>query len=230
MKLLRKLLGLGAGVTIASTLGALGAPIGALRASATAGLGCQTHACDASFVCIDTSGLMKFVSQASDCTPSTLGDMPIPGYNTTVDVSGSTRTWTSSSTNGPWLNFPGNRTYIINLPAPIAGHSFLAPPAVWVSADNPGDASAHGNFISGPGYLAEQTGDGCYQQVTVFNGSCALYSLLIEVQADVTADAGTYCMDAGSGADAASGSDAENDVDAGSGPDAPDASDAGSAE
>jgi hypothetical protein len=197
VKLLRKPLGLGAVAAIAAALGAR-------RLPATAGLGCQTHACDADFVCIDASGLMKLVPQASACTPSTHGDTPIPGYNTTVDVNGSTLTWASSATNGPWLDFPGSRTYIINLPAPLAGHSFLAPPAVWVSADNPGDASPHGNFISGPGYLAEQTGDGCYQQVTVFNGSCARYSLLVEVQADVTADAGTLCMEAGNASDAGS--------------------------
>jgi len=197
MKLLRKPFGLGAGVTIVATLSALGAPGGALRVAGSASLGCQTHTCDPDFVCVDTSGLMKLVSQASDCTPSTRGDTPIPGYNTTVDVNGSTLTWASSSTNGPWLDFPGSRTYIINLPPPLAGHPFLAPPATWISADNPGDASPHGNFISGADYLAEQTGNGCYQQVTVFNGSCARYSLLVEVQADVSADAGD-ASDAGS--------------------------------
>jgi hypothetical protein len=171
---------------------------------------------------------MTLVSQASDCTPSTRGDTPIPGYNTTVDVNGSTLTWASSATNGPWLDFPGSRTYIINLPAPLAGHPSLAPPAVWVSADNPEDGGPHGNFISGAGYLGEQMGNGCYQQVTVFNGSCARYSLLIEVQADVNAP--TFCADAGSDADAGSGPDAVRDADAGSGPDAGDASDADSAE
>jgi hypothetical protein len=143
-------------------------------------------------MCIDQSGLMKACPQpdgggGTELIPS--GGTPILGYNTSVNVNGNTITWTTSSTNGPWLDFPGNRTYIIDLPAPLAGHPF-APAVPFLSADNPSDPSSpHANYISGASYLAEETNDAAYTQITVFNASCAHYSLLLEVTADISPDA-----------------------------------------
>jgi hypothetical protein len=180
---------------------------------AAGSLGCQTHQCDPDFACIDGSGLMKFVSQASDCTPETQGDTPIAGYNTTVSVSGGTVTWDTSPLSGPWLNYPGNRTYILNFPEALsqalAGGTSQANVSACISADNPGDAGVpHMNFICGAGYVAEFS-NVTSNQLTVLNASCAGYSLRIEVQAQLASDAGTV-GDAGTGTDGDAGVDAED--------------------
>jgi hypothetical protein len=147
-------------------------------------------------VCIDVTGLEKIVNNPNDCTPGVGGTLahpgpgwaPIPGggYNTNVNVNGNTLTWTTSPVDGRWLDFPGNMTYIINFPPPLGGVPVL-PPLPFVSAEGPAEASD--NFIAGPAYLAEIT-NVTEQQMTVQNASCAHYSLLIEVQADVPAEAG----------------------------------------
>jgi hypothetical protein len=160
-------------------------------------LGCQTHDCDPVFICIDSNGLMKPVSQALDCTPTTQGETPIPGYTTNVvsipeDDGRTELIWATSSINGPWLDYRGNYTYIINYPRGLLGNT---PSAYfdWISADNPVEAGAsHSNSISGGDYIAEVLDVGP-DQITFNNATCAHYSLRIEVQAQVTqgiADAG----------------------------------------
>jgi hypothetical protein len=115
------------------------------------------------------------------------------GYNTNVDVNGNTLTWMTSSVTGPWLNFPGNRTYIINYPPPLGATPTLLPQAC-VSAELPAEASD--NFICGAAYLAEFK-IVTNQQLIVNNASCAQYSLLIEVQADLPEEAGVSDASAG---------------------------------
>jgi hypothetical protein len=147
-------------------------------------------------VCIDVTGLAKFVDNPSECTPGVGGTLANPapgwapvaggGYNTNVNVNGNTLTWMTSSVTGTWLNFPGNRTYIINFPPPFGATPTLLPVAC-VSAEVPAEASD--NFICGAAYLAEFTG-WTNQQLIVNNASCAQYSLLIEVQADLPTDGG----------------------------------------
>jgi hypothetical protein len=180
MMSLGRLCGLAFALAGAASLGAMG--------TAPAGLGCQTHECDPVFACISGSGLMTFVSQASDCTSSTPGDASIPGYNTNVVVSGDLLIWDTSPVNGPWLDYPGNRTYIINFPPGLAGNTVLNYSA-WIAADNPQDGAPHTSFVTGPGYVAQFQNTTPYQ-LTVLNGSCAGYSLRIEVQAQLAADAG----------------------------------------
>jgi hypothetical protein len=180
--------------------------LGALGAAPT--LGCQTHRCDPQFVCINKAGAMKFVSDPSACTPDGGDDglpgyMPIPGYNTVVSSDGNTATWATSTLDGPWLDFPGNLTYIIDIPPPLAGHSLFLP-QVCVSADNTADPDAsHANYICGPAYLAEITNDPGYQHITVSNAACAHYSLLLELQANVATDGGPP-VDSSDDADAGS--------------------------
>jgi hypothetical protein len=94
-----------------------------------------------------------------------------------------------------------------------------------VSADNPGDAGPHGNFIDGPGYLVEFSNVTQYQ-MTVHNPTCAHYSLRLEVRADVPPDEGGV-VDAGNTPDA-SAPDATSALDATATLDATSAADAGS--
>jgi hypothetical protein len=222
-KLVRLVRVFGAAAPLAGAclLGAVGAPTTT---------GCQTHECDPDIVCIDVTGMEKIVPNAAACTPPDGGSLvaegpgwtPVPNYNTNVNVNGNTLTWTTSSLSGPWLDYPGNRTYIINFPPPF-GTAAVLPPYPVLSADNPLDASPHDNFISGLGYLGEFT-NLTNQQVTVNNASCAHYFLLIEVTAELSAEAG------------ASGADVSNGIDAGDAPDASpsdataDSADAGSAD
>ncbi len=211
MKLATKLVrvfsvfGVAAPVAGLCLLGAVGAPTTT---------GCQTHECDPEFVCVDVTGMEKIVPSAADCTPPDGGSLvaegagwtPVPNYNTNVNVNGNTLTWTTSSLSGPWLDYPGNRTYIINFPPPLGAASILTVYPL-LSADNPLDASPHQNFISGPGYLAEFK----YvtnQQLTVNNASCAHYSLLIEVTAELSAEAGVSAPGASNGTDAGDAADA----------------------
>lgn len=209
MKLVARVFGVAAPIAGAWLLGAVGAP---------STIGCQTHACDPEFVCIDVTGMEKIVANAAACTPPDGGSLvadgagwtPVPNYNTNVNVNGNALTWVTSSLNGAWLDFPGNRTYIINFPPPLGAASILTLYPL-LSADNPLDASPHDNFISGLGYLAEFK----YvtnQQLTVNNASCAHYFLLIEVTADLSAEAGApNGTDAGASTDA-SPSDATGDA------------------
>jgi hypothetical protein len=233
VKVLRTLFGMGAAVVAASTFGALGAP---------ASLGCQTHACDPDFVCISSSGLMKSIAQPADaqtseCTPTTEG-APILGYSTnvvTVDAvstnatgtasPGTLLTWDSSAITGPWLDYPPARTYIINLPQALQKGTLWSYSAC-VSADNPEQAGVpHMNSICGPGYLVEFL-NVTAQQLTVFNASCAHYSLLIEVQVLVQpSGADDVLPDASSADSAVSPSDASD-----SSADAPNATDSEPAE
>jgi hypothetical protein len=151
--------------------------------------GCQNHNCDPAFVCIDPNGLRTFVDQAADCTPTTQGDTPIPGYTTDVSVNGNVVTWATSAFDGPWLDYPGQRTYIINFPKGFAGYPLTSPPQVQIAIDNP-DAGEPHQFITGVAYLAEFSNDSP-QQITVLNPSCAGYFLRVEFQAEIPSDAGS---------------------------------------
>jgi hypothetical protein len=194
-------------------------------------LGCQTHECDPDFICIDGSG------SGVDCTAEggvLAGQTPIAisGYTTSVTTiatvgGGAELVWDTSSLDGPWLDYPANQTYIINFPPGLAGHLPTSVPQALVSADNPGDASPHQNFIDGPGYLVEFSNVTPYQ-MTVHNPTCAHYSLRLEVRADVSSDAESV-VDAASGADATNVLDATIALDAASGADATNVLDAASA-
>jgi hypothetical protein len=173
-------------------------------------VGCQTHDCDPEFICIDGSG------SGIDCTAEggvVAGQVatPIAGYTTSVTSiptlgGGTELVWDTSSLDGPWLDYPGNQTYIINFPPGLAGHLPTAPPDPLVSADNPGDASPHQNFIAGPAYLVEFTNVTPYQ-MTVHNPTCAHYSLRIEIRADVPPDEASV-VDASGAPDATTLADA----------------------
>lgn len=203
------------------------------KVEAPAPLGCQTHMCDPNFVCISPMGVAVECNDeggiAAGQAPilgycdggSDSGSSPctIPGYTTSVTTlptlgGGTEIVWDTSSLDGRWLDYPGNQTYIISFPPGLAGHLPTGAPAPLVSADNP-DAGPHQNFIAGPAYLVEFSNVTPYQ-MTVHNATCAHYSLLIEVRADVPPDGGAV-VDAGSTPDATNVGDATADsADAGS--------------
>jgi hypothetical protein len=161
--------------------------------------GCSTHQCDNEIVCIDSLGFMKTVNQADACTTSA-GGTPITGdagpYNlqvsTNLSASGYEVVWETTPFVGPWLDFPGMRTYIIQFPSGLSGH-LPTSVDVYVSSDNP-DANAleapHMNFTTASGSLAELMNTTA-TQLSVLNATCAAYSMRMVVRAQVIApDAG----------------------------------------
>ncbi len=185
MKRYRLFTGVGSGLAIA-IVAAAGIP---------AGVGaCTTHQCDPSLVCIDSTGHMKSVGSASDCTADT-GGTPVPSYNLDIIDDGVVLDWFTSSLFGPWIDFPGQRTYIINLPFGLTGHELLNYyPAVSSDSDAEADVP-HMNWTPATGQLSEFVNTGTPAQVSVFNDTCVDYGLRLEVRALAAGADG----DAGSG-------------------------------
>jgi hypothetical protein len=156
-------------------------PAIALRPGAPGAVGCTTHQCDPVIVCIDGNGNSTTVSDAGLCGPAT-GGTPIPHYNLAAQFNGRAFTWTTTTLSGPWLDFPGERTYVISLPQELValGATLTTVPTAVVSADNPSDAAPHMNLTNASGALAE-FGNVTSTQFSVLNATCAGYSLFIEV-------------------------------------------------
>jgi hypothetical protein len=191
--------------TLALSIWSIGAP-SIVWGAAT---GCNTHQCDADISCIDGQGLMKMVSDAAACGPNG-GGTPITGssgpYNlqvsTNLSATGYELVWETTPIVGPWLDFPGQRTYVVQYPPGLSGH-LPTSVEVYVSSDNPdnpdgGNASAdataaaasHANYTTASGSLAEFTNTTA-TQLSVLNATCAGYSMRMVVRAQVTAfDAG----------------------------------------
>jgi hypothetical protein len=136
-------------------------------------------------VCIDSTGSMKTIRDASECTPIITGGTKLPFYNLDVQDFGGELVWTTSSLLGTWLDFPGQRTYVIQFPPGLAGHVPLALPLASVSSDNTTDMApdaSHLNATLGSGQLAEITNVSA-TQLSILNDTCVDYGLFIRVDA-----------------------------------------------
>lgn len=142
-----------------------------------------------------------------NCEPSTAAWGQTPGEGSLIDE---TR-WQSTPIDTKWLQFPGNRLWILDIKA--FGDRVPHTVNVWVSAQE--DPVHEGSFAAAAGNLAEigvQPG-----RILVKNGTCADY--FVRVVAEVTPAA-----DAGDGGDAGDGStDADASATASDGGDAGDA-------
>ena len=164
--------------------------------------GCTTHQCDADCVVIGAA------PDAKQC----------PGENTRVPgeawIDGNDIVWESSPFRGPWLDFPGQRTYELKwrtafesaiAASPMASR-FSAPGSLQAFVDQlpyPYDTNASvatgeadkpdGTFVEAAGQLAYMNYAG-NDQLNVFNATCADYSLRVVVRVFLgppeTADAG----------------------------------------
>jgi hypothetical protein len=137
-----------------NALGA-GAIVAACWVAVTPTAGCTTHQCD----------------------PSTVA-LPAPGQcplGTITRYQDGEILWQSSPSEGPWLDFRGQRTYVLTYPQP-----FASPPMItcYVSADvnNPPSGS-----VECGGLLAQFSTDAGSDltSVTVTNLSCAEYGLQV---------------------------------------------------
>jgi hypothetical protein len=105
---------------------------------------------------------------------------------------GDTLVWQSSELGARWLDFPGERTYVFDLPA-----AFKDLQLETIDAYVASDGNAQANFAGTAGQLAEYSIGP--NTVTVLNATCAEYFLYVRVVAYLPArDAGAG--DAGSAA------------------------------
>ncbi len=117
-----------------------------------AATGCNTHQCDPSTVVITQ-------------------DTWDAGGVTALGEDGLVQ-WQSNPIDGPWLDFPGQRTYTVYFPQP-----FASPPeiSIEIAADL---SDAQSNFVVGPGNLAQLSAP-TRQSITILNPSCAEYGLRV---------------------------------------------------
>ncbi len=132
--------------------------------------GCTTHQCDPLTV-NETVGSWSVVGDCSmqpDCE----------------------LVWTSSSTDVPWLPFPGQQTDNFVFPSTPALPAGRAPdfsralPYAWVSDSDAGPNVAGTAFILAGGQPAEFTAISS-TGVSVLNATCAEYFLLVQVRVPV---------------------------------------------
>ena len=144
-----------AGAIACGTCGAAAAILGLSVSAVPAATGCTTHQCDQSTIGFDGSA----PGSSEELTP------------------GGELVWRSSPTAGPWLDFPGLRTYVLTFPYP-----FVCPPEV--NAELAGDnMDAQAGYINGVASQAILSGyrdpDGLYRTITVTNPTCGEFGLLV---------------------------------------------------
>jgi hypothetical protein len=145
-------------------------------AAVPAATGCTTHQCDQD--CIQFGELNGTL--AANCAagnPDVAGNaQPIGAVSQDLDD----LVWESSSMTGPWLDFPGGRTYIFFWPPAFAGVTpYQITPMVSTMqyAQSPGAQS-----ILGTGQVSVLSGINGLG-ITVYNDSCAEYFLRVEARA-----------------------------------------------
>jgi len=152
----------------------------ALTTATTPVTGCTTHQCDQS--CLVIGG-----SASPNCPVTDAGDPR--GYTDGGDLVW----WQSSAQDEPWLDFPGQRTYVITYPQP-----FACPPMtsyqITADASHPQDAG----WINGGADLA-QFSYASATGITVFNPSCATYGLRIVATPSACGDIGDSLLPDSSG-------------------------------
>jgi hypothetical protein len=153
-------------------------------AAVAAGTGCTTHQCDPNTVVL--GGPEAGVIDGSSLET-------IAGTDLVV--------WRSSQDDGTWLDFPGQRTYVL-----IYSEPFACPPELhsFVAADL---NDAQGNFVENGGSLVEYFGNvrnpvtQLYDRIGVFNPSCAEYGLLVTATGiPASSPSPRWCGDAGNDA------------------------------
>jgi hypothetical protein len=165
------------------TLRRLRIPLGLVVAAVAGGAssvptvsGCTTHQCDTT--CVQYGG-----TPAAPCVAGATDDQ---GNALTVgDVfrDGDDYVWESSPMTGPWLDYPGERTYVFYWPPPMQG---IVPYDIQAYVATDADAQAGGvGWINATGGLAEMSqvnGVG----VTILNATCAEYFVRVVARARAT--------------------------------------------
>jgi len=203
----------------AAAWAALAAFFGATLVASTQSA-CTTHQCDPDMVCLAPDGTICGTTTTAADSPAHGGGVrgeggtggiggPL-GYRSSFYYNGDEIVWQSSPLEGPWLDFPGQRTYEIILPDAFA----QADPgtfdfSVLVSYDNPQELDAsHANFTPAAGQLVEfgnviptQVDASGKVVISALNATCVDLSVRIVVRAELTGSADAGAGSAESGAD-----------------------------
>jgi hypothetical protein len=131
--------------------------------SALASSHCETHQCDTSLI----------VYGGADADPP-------PGSSVQM-TTGGLMIWQSSPSEGPWLDFRGNRTFVFTFPQP-----FACEPPMTVPNLSAGFLDPHSSYINGATGIAPFMGNapddaGLYRSITITNSTCAEYGLNLVV-------------------------------------------------
>jgi hypothetical protein len=143
-------------------------------AAVPAATGCTTHQCDQSCIQFGEFGGALNANCAAGNPDSAGNPRPIGA----VSQKDGDLVWESSSMSGPWLDFPGGRTYIFFWPPAFAGLTPYELHAYVSTSQNGADSQ----FVVDPGYVSTFSGANGLG-VTVFNGACAEYFLRVEARA-----------------------------------------------
>lgn len=151
--------------------------LAAVVLTGTSAAGCTTHECDATTVTVPPDGGWSF-----GCDP------------------GCNLTWRSGPFIGPWLPFPGNRTYTFLLPPlpPLPPGAVVNPqnisPKSYVALTTPIASGAPENYAETTGADLEYVGytyvGSAPTSFSVTNPSCAQYSLNVTLGVEVDFDGG----------------------------------------
>jgi hypothetical protein len=117
-----------------------------------------------------------------DSSSETLGT-PDDGGGNVIDTTD--LTWESNALDGRWLDFPGQREWLMWFPAPFKGHEPIELIA-YISADPTPNQTPGANFTVASGNLAEFRGMNGYA-MRVFNETCAYYYLRVVARAGTSA-------------------------------------------
>lgn len=135
--------------------------------------GCSTHVCDQQCVHIDSQGLAGPCGGAVGGTPS--------GYAPHLFDDQGELGWETASLDGPWLDYPGNRTWVIDFPPELQTGCPPSDVMPYISADNSGVPNAsHSNWVNGAGQLDEY-GSVSPTSISVTNATCAEYALRLVI-------------------------------------------------
>jgi len=170
----------------------LGGGLFALAAGTATGGGCTTHQCDGDCVVLDGPADPRCPAAAGGSS----GGAPRRAW-----VDGTDIVWESSPPDGPWLDFPGQRTYWFEWETAFVQAVKDSPFAYLASNDqfwkllpNPHQIDAYvadgpldgadTRFVLASGQLAEMSSPS-NKQLNVTNAACAVYALRVEVRVDL---------------------------------------------
>jgi hypothetical protein len=167
----------------------------AVAALALASAQCETHQCDTSTIAYGGADA---------------GQPPGSSLQTTA---GGLMIWSSSPNEGPWLDFPGNRTFVFTYPQPFACAPPIPVPELAAHFDDP-ISSAIGEGAGLSPFMENVPDDaGLYRSIAITNSTCGDYGLnLIMIGTPVGSPCNVQVFDVEGGTDDTGSPEAADDA------------------